>query len=163
MTMPPFEEWAHGAGPGLRRIAGLLCDHAADADDLVQETLVKAYVRWSRISRLDNPAAYVRAMLANQHVSMRRSQSRDRRGRRWPGAPAAVENREPAVVERSALTDALAALGPRQRAVVVLRYYCDLSDEQIADALGCSSRTVRSQASRALAKLRQTATVEEPG
>ncbi|TDC48205.1 SigE family RNA polymerase sigma factor [Jiangella ureilytica] len=161
--MPPFEDWAHAAGPSLRRVAGLLCDHAADADDLVQETLVKVYLRWSRISRLDNPDAYVRAMLANQHVSMRRSQSRDRRGRRWPGAPAEVSHGEPAVVERSALADALAGLGARQRAVVVLRYYCDLSDEQIADALGCSQRTVRSQASRALARLRTTAAAEELG
>ncbi|SEE92154.1 RNA polymerase sigma factor, sigma-70 family [Jiangella alba] len=121
------------------------------------------YLRWSRISRLDSPDAYVRAMLANQHLSMRRSQSRDRRGRRWPGAPSAVDDREPAVADRSALADALAGLGARQRAVVVLRYYCDLSDEQIADALGCSPRTVRSQASRALARLRDTATAEELG
>lgn len=163
MSAPPFEEWAHRAGPGLRRIAGLLCDHAADADDLVQETLVKVYLRWSRISRLENPDGYVRTMLVNQHVSMRRSQSRDRRGRRWPGAPAAVEDRVPRVVDRSALAGALAGLGARQRAVVVLRYYCDLSDEQIADALGCSPKTVRSQASRALARLRTTAAVEELG
>jgi RNA polymerase sigma factor (sigma-70 family) len=101
-------------------------------------------------------------MLVNQHVSMRRSQSRDRRGRRWPGAPAQVSDREPAVVERSALAGALAGLGARQRAVVVLRYYCDLSDEQIADTLGCSAATVRSQASRALARLRESA-VEELG
>ncbi|PZF81074.1 sigma-70 family RNA polymerase sigma factor [Jiangella anatolica] len=89
---------------------------------------------------------------------MRRSQSRVRRGRLWPGAPPEVAGGETAIVIRSALVSVLATLGVRQRAVVVLRYYCDLSDEQIAEILGCSPRTVRSQASRApLARLRATA------
>ena len=148
--------------PGLVRLAFGLTGDRWLAEDLAQTALVSAYASWWRVHRADDPDAYVRRILINA------SKSRWRRGRvaeQAAGPPAEVPAADPAVTigERSALLKALGALPPRQRAVVVLRYWEDLSDAQAAALLGCSASTVRSQAARALAKLRASGVLADAG
>ena len=150
-----FEEFMTSRWPRLVRLAFGLTGDRCLAEDLAQTARVSAYASWWRVRRADDPDAYVRRILINA------SRSRWRRGRvteQAAGPPAEVPDpaADPAVTigERSALLKALDALPPRQRAVVVLRYWADLSDAQAAAMLGCSASTVRSQAARALAKLR---------
>jgi RNA polymerase sigma-70 factor (sigma-E family) len=158
-----FSAFAVSRWPGLVRLAfGLTGDRWA-AEDLAQATLARAYVAWRRVSRADDPDAYLRRILVN--ASNRRF--RRRRVAEQPGDPpdTAVEGPAELVSDRAALLAALLAalrqLPPRQRAVVVLRYWEDLTDAQIAATLGCSPGTVRSQLSRALAKLRESPALGE--
>jgi RNA polymerase sigma-70 factor (sigma-E family) len=145
-----FEEFAAARLPALARYATVLCSDRAEADDIVQEVLTRALMRWRRIGDLEEPYAYVRAMVTNEFLSRRRP----RRFRLVPldkheqAAPP-----EPEVL-RPELWAQLSSLPRQQRAVLVLRYYEDLSDEQIADVLGCRAGTVRTHASRGLAALR---------
>lgn len=137
----------------LVRTAYLLTGDHHEAEDLVQATLAKVYPHWSRISRLESPDAYLHRAMVNNNVS------RQRRRRvvqfLTPWIPDRVQQSGAAQVEqRSLLLRALAELPPRQRAVVVLRYWEDLSEQQVAEALGCSPGNVKSQASRGLRKLR---------
>ena len=142
--------------PGLVRLAFGLTGDRWLAEDLAQTALANAFASWWRVRKADDPDAYVRRILINA------SKSRWRRNRvaEQPAEPSAeipdqaVADPAAAIGERSALLAALGTLPPRQRAVVVLRYWEDLSDEQAAALLGCSASTVRSQAARALAKLR---------
>jgi RNA polymerase sigma-70 factor (sigma-E family) len=148
-----FEAFAAARWTRLARTAYLLTGDYHEAEDLVQQTLVKAYPHWQRIRRLDAPDAYLRRALLNNRLT---GHSR-RRARQllmpWvPERPAASETAR--VEQRSLLMEALGTLPPRQRAVLVLRFWEDLSEQQVAEALGCSVGTVKSQASRALAKLR---------
>lgn len=144
--------------PGLVRYATVLTGDGQTAADLVQEVLLRAHVRWTRIGMMARPDLYLRRMVTNEHLSWRR---------RWntrnvrPEADATLAaHLEPEldhaqhVVEDDAMWHQLAALPPRQRAVLVLRYYEGLSDPEIASVLGNSPATVRSHASRALATLR---------
>ena len=150
---PTFEEYAATAWPGLYRYAYLLAGNHADAEDLAQQTLVKAYRSWSRVQGSDAPAAYVRRTLTNTYLSLRRPMRRrlevltDE-----PPEPGQVSGGGPE--DRMVLWPHVQSLPPRQRAVVVLRYYEDLSEQQIADALGCSRGTVKSTAHHALKALR---------
>jgi RNA polymerase sigma-70 factor (sigma-E family) len=154
----PFDAYVAARLPALLRYGTLLCGDPDDARDLVQEVLTKALVRWSRIGATRHVDAYVRAMLTNEFISDRR-----RRKRRpqaplpdppdGPGTPA-VPGPDPDTGARGDLWARLLRLPPKQRAVVVLRYYEDLSDAQIAALLGCREGTVRTYASRALAALR---------
>lgn len=148
--------------PGLVRLAFGLTGDRWLAEDLAQTALASAYASWWRVRRADDPDAYVRRILINA------SKSRWRRSR--VGEPSAVVAPEAAVPdpttsvdERSALLVALHELPPRQRAVVVLRYWEDLTDAQAAALLGCSASTVRSQAARALAKLRASGALAGSG
>ncbi|MER7759761.1 SigE family RNA polymerase sigma factor [Streptomyces sp. NPDC097619] len=142
--------WGH-----LVRTAYLLTGDRHEAEDLVQTALAKAYRSWRRVSRSDSPEAYVRRML----VTCNSDRFRKRRvAERLTAVPPDTSVRDDAVhwtEEREALRAALAALPARQRAVVVLRYWEDLSEGEVAAALGCSPGTVKSQASKALAKLRR--------
>ena len=158
-----FEAWARASGTQLRRAALLLTGDAHDADDLVQDVMVRVFARWHRIRDMDSREGYARRVLVNRHLSI---------GRRLQGFRArqhvlAAEESDPdearnaTVVARRDLHRALMALGPRQRAVVVLRYYLDLPDAQIAELLECSPSTIRTQALRALAKLRQSVEIGE--
>ena len=149
-----FAEFVGARWSSLYRLAYLLAASPTGAEDLLQTTLEKAYVNWPRISKMDFPEAYVRRMLANTLVSSRR--------RAWTGeqpwdrlpetADASVEL---PVLDRSLIWPLGCALPDRQRAVIVLRYYEDLSEAQIADALGCAAGTVKSQSSAAIGALRR--------
>jgi RNA polymerase sigma-70 factor (sigma-E family) len=154
-----FSAFAVSRWPGLVRLAFGLTGDRWMAEDIAQTALAKAYVAWRRVSRADDPDAYLRRILVN--ASNRRF--RRRRVTEQPGDPpeTAVDGPADLVSERAALLTALRQLPPRQRAVVVLRYWEDLTDAQIAAALGCSPGTVRSQLSRALAKLRTSTALGE--
>jgi len=146
-----FEEYVLVRGPALVRLARLLVGDDQLADDLVQDVLAKAYVRWSRIARAEHPDRYVRRMLVNARNSWwRRAVNRE------VSVPVV---REAAVAaadhgDRDALWRLVRALPERQRAVLVLRFYEDLDDTEIAEILGCSPVTVRTHAMRGLARLR---------
>jgi RNA polymerase sigma-70 factor (sigma-E family) len=150
-----FEEFAATRMPGVLRFAAVLAGDRATAEDLAQEVLIRAYSRWDRIGGLDRPEFYVRKMLLNEYLSWRR-----RSARQIPAGGSDIETASPApdpaadYTELDALLARLGKLPRRQRAVLVLRYYEDRSDSEIAKLLGCSAGTVRSHASRALAALR---------
>jgi RNA polymerase sigma-70 factor (sigma-E family) len=151
--VPTFEEYAAIAWPSLYRYAYLLAGNHADAEDIAQQTLMKACRSWSRIKDTDSPTAYLRRMLTNTYLSQRRP-----KGRRLelltdaPPEPDHVPSVGPE--DRMTLWPHVKSLPPRQRAVIVLRFYEDLSEQEIADALGCSRGTVKSTAHRALKALR---------
>ncbi|MFC1416036.1 SigE family RNA polymerase sigma factor [Streptacidiphilus cavernicola] len=150
-----FTEFVAETHGQLARSARLLTGDWHTAEDLVQATLMKVYRQWRRVVLADSALAYTQRIMLNLFLTSMR--------RRWHGEAPSGELPERlgpdsdftgAVGSRDALSRALAGLPRRQRAVVVLRYYEDLSVEQTADLLDCSAATVRSQASRALAKLR---------
>ncbi|MEU8650062.1 SigE family RNA polymerase sigma factor [Streptomyces sp. NPDC048737] len=149
-----FQEFVRARWSGLVRTAYLLTGDVHHAEDLTQTALAKAYRSWRRIARSDNPEAYVRRML----VSCNSDRFRKRRvAEALTAAPPERAGRDEAVgrvEERGSLLDGLARLPARQRAVVVLRYWEDLSEAEVAEVLGCSPGTVKSQASKGLAKLR---------
>jgi RNA polymerase sigma-70 factor (sigma-E family) len=154
-----FSAFAMSRWPGLVRLAFGLTGDRWLAEDIAQTALARAYVSWRRVSRADDPDAYLRRILVNaSHRWYRRRRVAER-----PGDPpeAPLEGPADLVGERAAVAAALRQLPPRQRAVVVLRYWGDLTDTQIAAALGCSPGTVRSQLSRALAKLRVSPALAE--
>jgi RNA polymerase sigma-70 factor (sigma-E family) len=148
-----FRDFMVGRWPGLVRLAYGLTGDQALAEDLAQTALARAYASWPRVRRADDPDAYVRRIVLNAN----RSRFRGRRVSELltatpPDAGAADEtgHRD----DRSALMAALKTLPAGQRSVVVLRYWLDLTEAQVAATLGCSVGNVKSQASRALAKLR---------
>lgn len=150
-----FEEFVGARRAALLRTAYLLTGSAEDAEDLVQVALINAVPKWGRIA--DNPEPYVRKILARESVNRWRS-------RRWREVHTSDVLQVPAPAtgpdDRLALQSALAALAPRQRAVIVLRYYEDLTERETAEALGISIGTVKSQARDALARLRVGALAE---
>jgi RNA polymerase sigma-70 factor (sigma-E family) len=150
-----FEEYVLVRGGSLVRFARLLTGDEHRAEDLVQEVLAKAYVHWRRVGGLDRPDLYVRRMLVNAHHSWRR-----RRANREVVVAAvqdAPTGRDTAAesAERDAVWRLVRQLSPRQRTVIVLRYYEDYDDTTIAEVLQCSPGTVRTQAKRALDKLQR--------
>ena len=143
-----FTEWAAGCQRQLVRSAYLLTGDLQHAEDLVQEALVKVALRWSRL-RAGNPTGYARKIIVRDHIS----RWRRRRGEVLVEARAGVatsSDPDTAMVVRRAL----ARLTQRQRAVVVLRHFDDLSERETADLLGVSVGTVKSQNAAALARLR---------
>jgi RNA polymerase sigma-70 factor (sigma-E family) len=147
-----FAEFVAGRSAELLRLAYVLTADQHAAEDLLQSALTKAAARWGRID--STPEGYVRQIMYREQVSWWR-----RRARRPVTVAAAVPDRpardEMVMVEaRLALRGALLALPPGKRAVLVLRYLEDLSEAQVADILGCSVGTVRSQTHKALAQLR---------
>jgi RNA polymerase sigma-70 factor (sigma-E family) len=148
-----FREYMAGRWSGLVRLAYGLTGDQALAEDLAQTALAKAYASWSRVRRADDPDAYVRKIVVNANLSRFRSRRvSEQLVAALPdrGTPDRTAQQD----DRSALMAALMTLPPGQRAVVVLRYWVDLTESQVAATLGCSVGNVRSQASRALAKLR---------
>ncbi|MFF5231081.1 SigE family RNA polymerase sigma factor [Dactylosporangium sp. NPDC000521] len=133
------------------RLAILLTGDRHRGEDLLQDCLVRIYERWRRLARADDPHAYLRRMLVNNNVSLWRRLRRERLVADPPDAADRSADRHP---DTDLLRQALRALAPRQRAVVVLRHYEDLPETEIAAILGCSVGTVKSQNARALAKLR---------
>jgi RNA polymerase sigma-70 factor (sigma-E family) len=157
-----FEHFVDGCAGDLLRTAYLIVSDLAEAEDLVQETLLRVARRWPRVRGMDQPVAYARRILVNLAIDDAKRRSRRRGELDSPdGAPLDAHADEAAtrvldtLDARSDLLGALALLPPRQRAVLVLRYFEDLSEAQIAQALGCSSGTVKSTASRGLSRLRE--------
>jgi RNA polymerase sigma-70 factor (sigma-E family) len=148
-----FRAYVAGRGAALLRTAVLMTGDRGLAEDLVQATLIRTYGAWGRIRRREAVDAYARRVMVTTYVNWWH--------RKWRGElPTESLPEQPApdafgqVEDGLSLHDALARLPKRMRAVVVLRYYDDLPDVEIAAMLGCSTGTVRSQAARALAKLR---------
>jgi RNA polymerase sigma-70 factor (sigma-E family) len=165
---PSFEEYAAVSWPMLYRSAYLLAGNHADAEDLAQQALIKAHRAWAKVSASDSMNAYVRRILTNTFLSSRRPKARrlelltdelpD-----WGGA-SGTEGRPTgtpgASDERMALWPHVKQLPRQQRAVIVLRYFEDLSEAEIAETLGCSRGTVKSTAHRALKSLK--AALDDP-
>jgi RNA polymerase sigma-70 factor (sigma-E family) len=141
----------------LRRFAYLLCRDWHTADDLVSITLGKLYRHWRKAQDAENLDAYVRSILTHTWLDERRRPWRREEATGWM-PEAAIAAADP--TDRAALLALLGGLPPRQRAVVVLRFYCDLSVAQTADILGISEGAVKSQAARGLTTLRLRATTE---
>lgn len=148
--MTEFGDFAEQALPGLLRYGHALTGSPHDAADLVQGVLERVGSRWSKVRRADDPLAYVRRAMANDHVSRWRRNRREIPVHEIPERIRAERDR----LDGEPVWQALGDLPPRQRAVIVLRYYEGMSEAEIADALNISRGTVKSQASRALDKLR---------
>ena len=150
-----FAEFVGARWGALYRLAYLLAGSPSGAEDLVQTSLEKAYVNWSRIGQMEFVEAYVRRILANTYVStQRRAWTREHTSARVPEVVG--DPMELPVLDRSMLWPLVCGLPPRQRAVIVLRYYEDLSEAQIADVLGCAPGTVKSQAWAAIGALKRS-------
>ena len=149
-----FEEYVTARWAALYRTSHLLTGDPAAAEDLLQSTLIKVLAQWPRVQRADAPDAYVRKMLLNEMLSDRRKSGR--RAEKAHLVPVSTVVADPAAASstRMDLWAQVQLLPPRQRAVLVLRYYEDLSEAQIAEVLGISTGTVKSQASLALRALR---------
>lgn len=158
--MDDFTAFVVARGHALTRTAFLLTGDHGEAEDLVQGVLAKAYLRWARVRAMDSPEAYVRRVLVNQHVS----HWRRRRGRevsRHEVPDVVLPDPTGSVATQDLVRAVIRRLPPRQRAAVVLRYYEDLPDADIAAVLGCSAATVRSQIHRALASIRAAGHLED--
>jgi RNA polymerase sigma-70 factor (sigma-E family) len=155
----PFEDFVHARGGSLFRTALLLTGQdRAEAEDLLQLALERACRHWPRICRLDEPERYIRKILANAAADRWRRLARRREQPFSADDPGPVAPDHAArVADRDYLLRALAGLPPRQRAVLVLRYFEDLSEAETAQLLGCSAGTVKSHATQVLARLRQAA------
>jgi RNA polymerase sigma-70 factor (sigma-E family) len=162
-----FDDFVAAAATRLLRAAVFLVSDRQLAEDLVQSAFERTARHWRRVARTGNPEAYARRVLVNLAIDDGRRRRRrpvvlgggsddlERIGGTAPDRGIAdLELRD--LVERS-----LAALPPRQRAVLVLRYWCDLSEREIAADLGISTGTVKSQAARALGRLQQDLTLRE--
>ncbi|QIK67175.1 SigE family RNA polymerase sigma factor [Nocardioides sp. HDW12B] len=152
--LPTFEEYAAAAWPSLYRRAYLLCGNHADAEDLAQASLIKIHASWTKVSRAESPHAYVRRILTNTFLSTKRHKGRRLELLAGDHAPEPTSPPVEGPEDRMALWPHVRDLPKRQRAVIVLRYYEQLSEAEIADALDCSRGNVKSTAHRALQNLR---------
>jgi RNA polymerase sigma-70 factor (sigma-E family) len=164
-TGDSFEEFVRGRSTYLFKLALLLTgQNRPEAEDLLQISLERAYRRRALLDRDRSPEPYVRKVLVNAAIDRRRALKRraEQRLEARDQEPA-VDDRTGEVANRDLLARSLALLPPRQRAVLVLRYWGDLSEEEIAATLGCSAGTVKSYASRGLARMRELAGVPATG
>ncbi|ABS03791.1 SigE family RNA polymerase sigma factor [Kineococcus radiotolerans] len=150
-----YEEFVAARGPALQRLARGLLRNPSDAEDVVQDVLAKALLKWNRISAADDPIAYVNHMLVNESTSFWRRTAR----REDPRAPedlpvSAAADATQRFLDRDALLAAVRTLPTKQRSVVALRYLDEMDDERIADILDMTTGAVRVNASRGLATLR---------
>jgi RNA polymerase sigma-70 factor (sigma-E family) len=146
-----FTEFAQAVSPRLLRTAFLLCGDWHTSEDLAQTTLAKVYASWRRVSQQHVAQAYATRILVNTYLAgQRRKRPREVLTDRLPDRAASAVAPE----ERIVVLAALDTLPPKSRAVVVLRYWADLSVDQVAEVLGCSAGNVKSQSARALDKLR---------
>ncbi|WBQ06409.1 SigE family RNA polymerase sigma factor [Kribbella sp. CA-293567] len=149
-----YVEFVEASSTTLRRTAYLVCGDWHRADDVVQDALYKLYLSWSKVDRSGNPLAYARRVVVNAALDIgRRPWRREVPTDRLLERPR-TDDPAGAQADRDEVLSALAGLGPRQRACVVLRYYEDLSIEQTAEILDCSPGTVKSQTARGLETLR---------
>lgn len=155
-----FAEFAATRLPRLLRYAVVLTGDRELAQDVVQDVLARAQVRWRKIASADSPDAYVRQMVLNEYLSWRRRwavrnvQAVGERFLELSDRHSASRDHADAVVDADDVWHRLATLPRKQRAVLVLRYYEQLDDDEIASLLGCARVTVRSNASKALKALR---------
>ncbi|WP_238009205.1 SigE family RNA polymerase sigma factor [Dactylosporangium sp. AC04546] len=151
-----FEEFVEARLQVLLRYAVMLTGDPHTAQDLVQETMIRAQLKWRRVAASQAPERYVKRMLTNAYVDLHRGSWLKRVVLRGftSSLDRAVADHVDASVERDQMWAWLATLPPRQRAALVLRYYEGLNDTEIADVLHCAVGTVRSSISRALATLR---------
>jgi RNA polymerase sigma-70 factor (sigma-E family) len=149
-----FEPFVRANSAGLVRTAFLLTGSQPAAEDLAQDTLTHLYPQWNRVMAADAPLAYVRRSLTNRYISDRRRRSSHDEPM-WD-VPDGWDGRDldARITERSATWQLLGTLPARQRAAVVLRFYHDLPDGEIASIIGARPATVRTLLSRALAALR---------
>jgi RNA polymerase sigma-70 factor (sigma-E family) len=150
-SIDEYREFVCSRSASLVHLAFWMTGNWQDAEDIVQDALVKAYVRWPGT---EHPEAYVRRIVLNGCRRRFRSRRREALLAEQPDEPAAAAGVDEAVIVRRTLVAALASLPGRQRAVIVLRYCLDQPEAEVAAALGCSAGTVKSQASKALARLR---------
>lgn len=160
-TQDGFEAFAHSVMPQLRRIAWAYCRDGDRADDLVQSTLERVCSRWPRVRSADDPVAYTRTMMLRLMLNEQR--------RPWWRREVTTDRLpEPAhdgpdVAAQHDLSRLVQDLPPRQRLIVVLRFYMDLPVKDVAEHLGCSEGTVKSQTSAALASLRAKSAATREG
>jgi RNA polymerase sigma-70 factor (sigma-E family) len=162
-----FERFAAGASDALLHTGFLMTGNAKDAEDLVQETLLRVARRWNRVRSMDHPPAYARRILINLvlHDAARRARQRTELQPHQGAVELADDNAARAlrkVDDQAEFRWALARLPARQRAVLVLRYWSDLPVAEVADILGCTEGTVTSTASRAAARLAEILAHDSP-
>jgi len=155
-TQHTFDEFSREQLPGLVRFAAVLTGDRDLAQDLVQDALVRAHRHWSRVASADRPDLYLRRMVVNGHLSWRKRwyQRSVRPTADYAGTEPASGDPAAAVADRDQLDGLLRKLTPAQQAAIVLRFYEDRDDTEIAEAMGCAAGTVRSHISRGLAALR---------
>ena len=157
-----FRDFMQHRWPAMVRLAYALTGDQGHAEDVAQAAFARAYASWPKVRRTGNPEAYVRRIVINENRNrFRKQRVAERLTDAPPESSSADTTRQ--YDERSALIAALQRLGPRQRAVVVLRYWLGLTEAEVAAELNCSVGTVKSQASRALATLRQSAELVDGG
>jgi RNA polymerase sigma-70 factor (sigma-E family) len=166
-TRQEFEHFVADSVDGLLRAAYLITWDFAEAEDLVQECLFRVARRWPRVRAMEHPGAYARKVLVNLALDEGRRRTRQKSELTLSGTRADEEHEDEAAVRvlgwvetNTDLTSALGRLAPRQRVTLVLRYFDDLSEAQVAEVMGCSVGTVKSTSSRALQRLRDM--VERP-
>ncbi|WP_345712279.1 SigE family RNA polymerase sigma factor [Kineococcus glutinatus] len=167
MSAPPLDlgSFVAAQGPALVRLARALLRDPHRAEDVVQDVLARAVLRWGSIERADDPVAYVKRMVVNASISSTRLAFRRTERAADPAAlpETGVPDGAAAHAERDLLLRLLRRLPDKQRSALVLRHYEGLPDEEIAELLGCSRATVRSNAHRGLATLRTLLQQEEVG
>jgi RNA polymerase sigma-70 factor (sigma-E family) len=169
MTEEDFSEFVEQTWARLFRTSYALTGDTASAEDLLQTTLVKTYVHWDKVTRAETPDAYVRRMMVNLATSGWRSRRRRREvltdeptAQRAGGHAPNVEGFESELAARDELWEVVLRLPSRQRAVVVLRYYEDLSEREIAHVLDVAPGTVKSLANAAMTRLREACSSTSP-
>lgn len=157
VAAPDFDEWVAARGPSLLRLARVLTGNAAEAEDVVQEALSRAFPRWARIAEMADPSAYVRRMVVHEHTSWWR-----RFRRRETPTEAVLDDvvlgdaaEDRAVDDHDRIWAACRRLPEAQRTAVVLRFYEQLEYVEIAELTGVREGSVRSRVSRGLAALRE--------
>jgi RNA polymerase sigma-70 factor (sigma-E family) len=162
-TDESFVEFVSARWARLFRLAYLLTADEVAAEDLLQTAMERTYARWPRVSRMEAPEAYVRTLMVNAVISARRRLGwrRERLRAELPERPIPPADR--GVVDHTLLWPLVCALPERQRAVVVLRYYEDLTERETAQVLGCAVGTVKSQGHDAMRALRRGLVASQEG
>jgi RNA polymerase sigma-70 factor (sigma-E family) len=164
-----FSGFVHRYAPSLFTTAYLLTGDVGQAEELLQDTLVRLYSNWQRVAAAASPVAYVRRSVVNSFISGRRRTDRvvaldgledGPAGSRLAGPADALRGLAETVTDRQMLVQLLRELPTRQQAALVLRYFEDLTDAEIAKTIGCRPATVRSLLSRGLAAMRDRTTTE---
>ncbi len=150
-----FFDFVSACWSRLFRLAYVLTGDERNAEDLLQSAMERTYARWSRVRRMDIPEDYVRKLMLNTLISTRRRPGWSREWRRDVLPDRALPAPDAGVVYHELLWPLVCALPERQRAVVVLRYYEDLTEAETAEVLGCAPGTVKSQTHVALRALRR--------